>query len=941
MKYVFLTFFSLLAGMALSAQTGTAFGIITDAATGEALPGATVVAMSNGRGTITELTGEYRLPNLPVGTQQLQISYIGYQTDTLEVDVPAGGTVNANAKLLLNATVLGEVVVRSQLEGQKKALNQQRSADNIINVISADLIGRFPDLNVAEALQRVPGVNISRSRGEGSTVSLRGTPTHFTTININGEQLPSTQSDGSRNESLDLIPADQLASMEITKAITPDMDGDAIGGTVNLRTPTATGMALKLKAEAGGGYNSMSQSYNGIGRFKAGRRFWEDEKLGTGRFGALIGLSYFETDNESDELEAVWSPFGDTPVLGLGRDTVVIENHQVSDLVNQRTRVGATLTLDYKFSPNSDIIFNFMYSRRGDVDERNRLRTFLNESAGVTWVSLDTIRGAELRRDIRLAESFSENLSYNLQGQHKLGRGTIDWGLYHADSRRVEDALNGRFERGEQNRVDLYTLNPSGIYADFAQFRTLGSELGFFDPFLITEINRYEQSSLHLDATNSVAKVNYELPYQIGSFPATFKTGFKYRRQTNIKAFDSDVNNFSDPNRVIDQAEGFASVISDFEDENFLGGNVRFGPGIDPGKYREFVDRNDNLFIFDQIRSNRNSFNASYEASEDIIAGYAMTRIQFRDLMVLGGLRYETNEVNYDAFSVNNITGDATPITDGTNYSFLLPNIHLKYSLGKFTNLRAAATWSYARANFDDIVPFLNIDEEGSRIQAGNPDLRPGSALNLDLLAERYLGNVGIISGGLFYKQIDDFQFSRNLRFLRPGDPFYDEFPGFQFRQEQNGETAVVYGFEMNVQAALSFLPKPLDGLGLFFNYTFTESDAFTSDRDNISLPGQAAHTWNTALSYDYKQFSVKGSLNYNGTFLNTVAGEARNDLVQEGRLQVDLNGSVAVTDRITLFGEFLNVTNAPVLVYQGIRERIAQYEIVGWWNRFGLSYRL
>jgi len=941
MKYLFLTFLSLLTGLALSAQTGTAFGIITDAATGEALPGATVMAMSNGRGTVTELTGEYRLPNLPAGKQQLQVSYIGYQTDTLEVNVLAGGTVNANVKLRLNTTVLGEVVVRGQLEGQKKALNQQRAADNIINVISADLIGRFPDLNVAEALQRVPGVNISRSRGEGSTVSLRGTPTHFTTININGEQLPSTQSDGSRNESLDLIPADQLASMEITKAITPDMDGDAIGGTVNLRTPTATGMDLKLKAEAGGGYNSMSQSYNGIGRFKAGRRFWEDEELGTGHFGALIGLSYFETDNESDELEAVWSPFGDTPVLGLGRDTVVIENHQVSDLVNQRTRMGATLTLDYKFSPNSDIIFNFMYSRRGDTDERNRLRTFLNESAGVTWVSLDTIRGAELRRDIRLAESFSENLSYNLQGQHKLGRGTIDWGLYHADSRRVEDALIGRFERGEQSRIDLYTLNPSGIYSDFAQFRTIGSELGFFDPFLITDINRFEQSSLNLDATNSVAKVNYELPYQIGSYQATFKTGVKYRRQTNIKAFDSDVNNFSDPNRVLDQSEGFASVISDFEDENFLDGNVRFGPGIDPDKYRAFVDQNENLFVFDQIRSNRNSFNASYEASEDIIAGYAMTRIQFRDLMVLGGLRYETNEVNYDAFSVNNITGDATPITDGTRYSFLLPNIHLKYNLNKFTNLRAAATWSYARANFDDIVPFLNIDEEGSRIQAGNPDLRPGSALNLDLLAERYLGNVGIISGDLFYKQIDDFQFSRNLRFLRPGDPFYDEFPGFQFRQEQNGETAVVYGFEMNVQAALSFLPKPLDGLGLFFNYTFTESDAFTSDRDNISLPGQATHTWNAALSYDYKQFSVKGSLNYNGTFLNTVAGEARNDLIQEGRLQVDLNGSIAVTDRITLFGEFLNVTNAPVLVYQGIRERIAQYEIVGWWNRFGLSYRL
>lgn len=189
--------------------------------------------------------------------------------------------------------------------------------------------------------------------------------------------------------------------------------------------------------------------------------------------------------------------------------------------------------------------------------------------------------------------------------------------------------------------------------------------------------------------------------------------GFKYWWQINIKVFDSDVNNFLDFNWVIDQAEGFVSVISDFEDENFFGGNVCFGLGIDFGKYWEFVDWNDNFFIFDQIWFNCNFFNVFYEVLEDIIVGYVMICIQFWDFMVFGGLWYEINEVNYDVFFVNNIIGDVIFIIDGMNYSFLLFNIYLKYSFGKFINLRVVVIWSYVCVNFDDIVFFLNIDEEG------------------------------------------------------------------------------------------------------------------------------------------------------------------------------------------------------------------------------------
>jgi TonB-dependent receptor len=925
--------------LGMAAQSGTISGKVTDELTGEPLPGAAVVLSGTTTGTATNLQGEYILHVAREGSYEIDVHYIGYKKVKEDIIISEGENAVLNFKLVQEMTQLGEIIVRSNLEGQQKALNQQRTSDHIMNVVSADLMGRFPDLNVAEALQRVPGINISRSRGEGSTVSLRGTPPHFTTININGEQIPSTQDNGARNESLDLIPADQLASMEIIKALTPDMDGDAIGGAVNLRTPVAKDNQMALRAELGGGYNSMSQSYNGIGRFKVGKRFFYDEDDQEYRLGILAGFSYFGTDNEEDKEEVVWSPFGDTPVLSLGRDTVVPENYEIRDLKNQRNRIGATFTLDYKFSRHSDIRFNFMYSRRSDLDERNRLRIFLNESAGVEWVSLDTIRGTELRRDISLRDYYSENYSYNLEGRHLVSFIHLDWGLFYSDGRRIEDALGGRFERGADYRIDLLTQNANGVYTDFLNFQTVNTDLDLNDPFIINEVSRYDAVNLRLLANNLVGKFNASIPFTIRKFSFEVKTGVKFRSQANRKEYRNDVYNFSDPNRVLNQRAAFASVLSDYEDQDFMNGNIRFGPSIDPEKFRQFVDDNERLFVYDPIRSDRNSFNSSYKAREDIAAGYFMTKIHYSKAMVIAGLRYEYNQVNYDAYEVNNVTGESTPVSDGTSYQFLLPNIHLKYALNSLTNIRAALTYSYARPNFDNLVPFLNIDEEGSNIVAGNPELRPGHSTNLDLLFERYLGTVGIISGGLFFKNIEDFQFSRNLRFLRPGDPYYEEFPGFSFRQEQNGENAIVYGAEINVQSGLSFLPGLLKGTSVFFNYTFCESDAFTSDRDNINLPGQARHTWNASLSYEYRLFSLKASLNYNGEFLSTVAGEAQNDLVQVERYQLDINGSVMVSDNFRVFAEFLNVTNSPAVLYQGISERVAEYAYFGWWNRFGITY--
>jgi TonB-dependent receptor len=925
-----------------NAAKGGITGKVVDADTKEPLIGASVFIKGTTIGSGTDQQGIFMISGIPETKVILVVSYMGYKPFDKELVINQNDYINVNIELELDREFLEEVVVSGYSEAQRSALNQQKSADNIKNIISSDLIGRFPDLNVAEALQRVSGVNISRNRGEGSTISLRGTPQHFTSININGEQIPSSQSDGSRNESLDLIPADQLAFIEVTKALTPDMDGDAIGGTVNLKTPVAFRLKPYIKVEAGGGYSALAEGFNAIGRAKYAQRFFPTDRIKDGRLGVILGYSYYGASNTEDRVDAEWSAFDNIPIINLKTDTTVMQNFEYRDLMNQRIRTGATATIDFKFNETNSIIFKFMQNHKTDKDVRNRMTVFLNESAGIQFVAMDTFSGTELRRDIDIMDEINNNYTYNLSGEHTLGNAKIDWMGFYSTSTNTFTGLNGRFETAD--RYDLVATNPGGMYNDYVTFDLIDSEVSFYDPFLFNFVDRYEETDVKINAFNMVFKSNAEIPFSIGEHRGILKFGGKYRKQGNTKNTFNKTMQYYDPNQFLNVQQSFASLVSDYEDEDYFNNKIRFGPSIDENKFREFVDYyGSKVFVYDTVRTDRDSYNNTYDVEEDIYAGYLMSRVNFNKLLLLTGFRYEANFVKYDAWKVYSQSGAHTPLSDSRTYSYILPNFHSRYKFNDLTYLRSSVTWSYARPNFIDLVPFLSIQEDGSSMRAGNPDLEASSAQNFDLLFEKYFENnvdVGIFSVGAFYKNINKFQFKRHLQHLEPGDPYYEDFPFFSFEQEQNGENAKVYGAEFNFQSQLSFLPGIFNGIGVYLNYTLTESDAFTYDRSDINLPGQAKHTANGAITFDYKGFTSKVSANYNGEFLDGVAGEAINDIFQASRLQIDVNTSLQINKHWQIYAEFLNVTDAPTIKFQGIRERIYSYRYFGWWNRFGVSYR-
>lgn len=937
-------FLLLTASFHLGFAQGTAIrGRVVDGSNKGPLPGASVAIAGEIAGTSTDDNGVFTLRVNQQGAKVVVITFMGFEPLRVNVDIKDRDIDLGTLELGTDATAIEVVQVRGSLEGQQRALNQQRMADNIKNIISADLIGRFPDLNVAEAMQRVPGVNIQRDKGEGSTVSIRGTPQHFTTIQINGEQIPSVQQSGTRNEALDLIPADQLGSMEITKAPTPDMDGDAIGGVINLKTPVARRLALGIRAEGAMGYNDISGAANGIGKLRLDKRFFADDKNPIGKLGLILSASYYSTDNAEDRIDAVWQGIP-RPIENLGESVIVMDNYQFRHAKNVRERIGATATLDYRFNDNHEVVFNYMYNRREDNDLRNRLRFDMNNGQ---FHTLDSIGNGRVRRDINIWDELKTNHSFGLQGYHTLHAWKIDWSANYVLSDRVFTSDRGDFATNvSSGGTTIVADNPGGIYADVPNLRPASFEQNMYDPFFYREFRRYEEDYETTDATNMVGRIDLTRFVDLwNKYPAYIKFGGKVRSQTNSKYRNNQVLGFNDPNNILNRNESFLRVLSLKEPVNFLKTDYRFGPLIGRPQFEGYID-DIRLFLTetdDAWDSRRISLNDTYDAFEDIYSAYFLGRTQIDKLMILAGVRYEYNDVRYNAFEVFRVGTDVrgVPISGGNEYDFLMPHLHMKYSLDDYTAIRMSALMNYARPNFVDIVPFVNYDTDAVTLRLGNPDLQPAKAWNFDLMFEKYFSNVGILSVGAYFKDIDKFQFSRIDPSLATDFPGYPGTAGFIFRQEQNGEKARVMGIEVNAVRSLDFLPGFFRYLNADFNYTYAYSDAFTNDRTGISLPGQAPHTFNVSLALDYKGFAARIMGNYNGTFVSSLASSSQDDIYQEHRFHVDANASYTLNQRWRIFGEWVNITNAPSIRYQGERERISRISYYGWWTRIGLGFRL
>jgi TonB-dependent receptor len=896
---------------AFAQQKAVVKGMVKDANSGEPLPGVGIKLSGTYTGTSTDARGEYSLFVSP-GEVTLEFSFIGSETKTESFTIAAKETKQLNVDLVSSVIQLSEVFIEGSLEGQQKALNQQRASDNIKNIVAADQIGRFPDQNSAEALSRVPGINVQRDEGDGRFVLVRGLAPQFTNISINGEQIPSPEA-GARFVALDAIPANQLASMEVSKAITPEMDGDAIGGSVNLITQTATSEELQVSGALSLEYN------NGIEKTAPQANLSLSKRSKDGKFGMILAGSYLVSQKGSDRYE-IDGYNGDNPD-GIGE--LVVGDYEIT-----RKRVGLSTTLDYNFSENSKIYLRALYSAVGDQENRRQLQFESEEDEGEMEYTV-----------VRELKDRYENqgvYSFNLGGSRVGPKLKLDYEV--AYSKAFQDTPHNRYTIFENEEDVAWNFNIADRKNPRITNFTYDGTAANYNESSFYSLNSYEISKTLAEDQNTTAKINLGVPLNFGNKQGELKFGGKVRfkeKSFNVKDFN-----------IFDYEGDDAVMLSDLQggytDNSFMGGDFgAIGYFANPNSV-DYLNANLDLFESEEALDEKTL--EAFTAQENVYAGYVQGKVQFNKLMILGGLRYEKTTVDYNAAIYEEGEDEfgeeyATTIPYGgeTDYGFLLPMLHFKYSVNKFTNIRAAITKSYSRPNFQDLVQggeFNRTDEEAS---IANPDLKPVESINLDLFGEHYLGTVGIISAGIFYKSLDKFIYQQT--FNRP----FADLALVEVTQAVNGGKASLLGFELAWQQNLTFLPGLFGGLGVYANYTYTHSNAEVEnfaqgdDLTEIKLPGQAEHIGNLALTYTKGGFNVRATVNFNGSYISEIDG---GDLVLiDSRSQLDVSISQTFK-KITAFGEFVNLNNAQQVELYNNADFPKQREQYGFWTRFGIKFK-
>jgi TonB-dependent receptor len=311
----------------------------------------------------------------------------------------------------------------------------------------------------------------------------------------------------------------------------------------------------------------------------------------------------------------------------------------------------------------------------------------------------------------------------------------------------------------------------------------------------------------------------------------------------------------------------------------------------------------------------------------------------------IAGVRIENTAIEYTGNVLENEEDLIREESATQNYTNFLPGIHLKYNATDNFILRAAWTNTLARPNYYNLVPYQDIRPDDEELYQGNSNLNPTTAMNFDFMAENYFKTIGLVSAGVFYKNIDDFIYTFvDEKFVDADLTNGAEWSRFQ---PQNGGTAILFGAEIAFQRQLDFLPGALKGLGVYLNYTYTQSNADgirNGDgelRSDVALPGTAPHLFNASLSYETKKLVVRASLNYAHDYVDEIGGSEFSDRYYDRQMFIDLNASYAFTDRLRFFVEANNLTNQPLRYYQGTRERTMQTEYYNARFNAGLKFDL
>jgi outer membrane receptor protein involved in Fe transport len=922
------------------------FGTVIDDVTGDPLIAASVLVEGTTVGTVTDIEGNYRLNTVPEGTQTLQFSYIGYEAQNIPIDVVSGFRQELDVRLAPAGFTGETVIITAQRQGQNAAINQQVKANGIVNVVSQERIRELPDENAAESVGRLPGVNVSRSGGEGQRVNIRGLSPKFSSVALDGVRIPATgqgrsvfnlytRAGGGSNPSVDdrsvdlsMISSEALSGIEVFKSLTPDQDADAIGGRVNFvsaRAPSTPKYILNVL----GGYNAYHESYNNFkGNLTFSRRLFKD------KLGIIATGAYSTIDRSADSYNVGYVFQGES----------VLNNLSLNDNISQRQRINGSLGLDYDLGNGHNLFFSSLYGRTA-IDNENRNVGFSIRTGGAN------IGGGTGQNNINLYNA-------SLTGRHPFRLVNVNWKATF-----VQTTDNG----GPGFGYGFGDPNPFN-----------GAPIPQTDPFLANRLFRYD--FIHLGGggpgggnttesndQNFIGQVDLQRDFRI---PAVNVSGFikiggkgqfkdRFRRNSgstigipNNAYYRAFVEAYPE-SPLIRITNGIGTIgVEPFLDQgidltDFFDGQFPIPIAVDPFRAEQLFRQ------FEDVRlPNIRQDPSDYDATERIYATYLMGSLNIGDrLNIVGGLRYEYTDNEYGAIQrfdyrefVQNEevrpSGQIEYKRSTQTIGELFPQVNVKYQLIKDENssngldIRLAATRAITRPDFYNLTPYVTINSSSNSLERSDPELLPTTAWNYDAFLTLYSGKFGLFSVGGFYKELENVEllYGRTVPPAVVQERFGDEFGlgriSYNVVEPINAETTTyVTGGELEVQANFGWLPSPFDGLILYGNVSSINSEAgypvvrreidpvtfrttFIDTTREGTLPGQAALLGNLSLGYDKGRFSGRISYNYQGDNLTFVGGNEELDGYVDTYVRVDFSATFKVTDQLSIQTNVNNILN-------------------------------
>ena len=925
---VWLVFCLTIAAADAQEKKGAITGLVTDSAHA-ILQGASLDLQPIGKQTVSDKTGQFIIANVPPGTYTLSISYVGMSPYSKEIKVTGGQVTRAEVEMQIASTSSSITVAAEspEVRAEAEAINRERTAENIVQVMPAEIITALPNSNVADAIGRLPGVSLERDEGEGKYVQIRGTQPYYNNVTIDGVNVPAPES-GVRQIKLDTIGSDLVESVEVNKTLLANMDADGIGGSVNVRTKTAGDQPM-ISLYGLGAYTPI-QNGRGMDTFTGtfSQRFGKEKRLGV-----IFGGSYDWNGRGINDLEPAPTAIQCSPgncgnPASSAQYFGTFPTEDIRLYTYYRTRYGFSGAVDYKLGDSSSIYVRGLYSHFDNFGDKWVLSPTINSfTTSPTQGGMDggASYSADLRRPIDVIGSLVAG------GQHNFQSSTFSWNISASRSAEDQHGYGGANFLPPSNsplNAVQYAVNFSNPY--LPRF-TVQNGVNIYDPTQY-QLQQFDVDHSYSPQVNLQAGANWVKQYNWAGHSGAFEIGGKIRNAHKFSEDNDITYSANNPAQFPLTAFPLKETVT-----NFYSGAYKAPPAINFNSIESAYSNNPSAFSVDSIQTLVNNVGGDYNLVERIGAGYVMNTISFGRFRLNTGVRFESTTENVFAPVLSqdgsgNFLG-LSSLTKNYTYVNTLPSAELRMGLWSDSALRLAYGRGIARPQFGDLAPNLSLTiasqspgfNTGNTASIGNPNLKSTFSNNYDLMFEQYLKPLGLFTTGLFYKDI------RNPYALYQTDNVM--YPGFpeSFIQTQpiNAGSAYVWGWEIAYQQRWSFLPGFLGGLGFSGNYSWTASSisGLPGRSDHPALMRQAPNNWNLYPNYNRGRLYIGVGLTYNGASIYSYNFQdgaplgltgPNGDTYLYSHLQVDGQATYQLPKgfKLVVYGE--NLTNEVFGFYMG-----------------------